>query len=137
MICQLNIVSFETNIFSGLVKKVQITGSEGELGIYPGHTPLLTFIKQAGYIYFLNNLGKEEYVYVSGGILEVQPFEVTVLADIAIRAMDLDYNLILEEKRKAEELIKKSDVDINKKNIIQQLKVVLAKLHIIQIMERS
>lgn len=137
MICQLNIVSFEKNIFSGLVKKMQITGSEGELGIYPGHTPLLTFIKPAGYIYFLNNLGKEEYVYVSGGILEVQPFEVTVLADIAIRAMDLDYNLILEEKRKAEELIKKSDVDINKKNIIQQLKVVLAKLHIIQIMEKS
>lgn len=137
MTYQLNVVSFETNIFSGLVKKVQITGSEGELGIYPGHTPLLTFIKTAGYIYFLNNLGKEEYVFVSGGILEVQPFEVTVLADIAIRAMDLNYNFIIEEKRKIEELIKKNDVNINKKNIVQQLKVILAKLRIIQIMERS
>ncbi|MCW5196773.1 F0F1 ATP synthase subunit epsilon [Buchnera aphidicola (Pemphigus obesinymphae)] len=137
MIFQLNIVSFETNIFSGLVEKVRITGSEGELGIYPGHAPLLTFIKKAGYIYFLNNLGKTEYVYISDGILEIQPFEVTVLADNAIRAMDLDYNLILEEKKKAEELIKKNDVNINKKNIKKQLKVVLAKLHIIQMMERS
>ncbi|CAL4317622.1 ATP synthase F1 subunit epsilon [Buchnera aphidicola] len=137
MTYQLNVVSFETNIFSGLVKKIQITGSEGELGIYPGHTPLLTFIKQSGYICFLNNLGKKEYVYISGGILEVQPFEVTVLADIAIRAMDLDKNFILEEKRKYEELIKKSDESTDKKNIMQKLKVILAKLHIIQIMERS
>ncbi|CAL4041941.1 ATP synthase epsilon chain [Buchnera aphidicola (Pemphigus populi)] len=135
MTCQLNIVSVEKSIFSGLVKKIQISGSEGELGIYPGHAPLLTFIKP-GYIYFLNHLDKEEYVYISSGILEVQPSIITVLADIAVRALDLDYNLIIEEKQQAEKNIKKDKSDFYNKKMIKELTEALAKLRIIQMMKR-
>lgn len=136
MTCQLNVVSIEKNIFFGVVQKIQISGSEGELGIYPRHSPLLTFIKP-GYLYFLNNAGKEEYIYISGGILEVQPSVITVLADIAIRAVDLDKNLILEKKKQVEEYIKKDNSYIKNKTIIKELTEALAKLRIIQMMERS
>ena len=136
MTCQLNVVSIEKNIFFGVVKRIQISGSEGELGIYPRHSPLLTFIKP-GYLYFLDNAEKKEYIYISGGILEVQPSVITVLADIAIRAVDLDKKLILEKKQQVEEYIKKNNSYIKNKKIIKELTEVLAKLRIIQIMERS
>ncbi len=76
-------------MFSGLVEKIRVTGSEGELGIYPGHAPLLTAIKP-GMIRIVKQHGHEEFIYLSGGILEVQPGSVTVLADTAIRGQDLD-----------------------------------------------
>jgi F-type H+-transporting ATPase subunit epsilon len=136
MTCQLNVVSIEKNIFFGVVQRIQISGSEGELGIYPRHSPLLTFIKP-GYLYFLNTAGKEEYIYVSGGILEVQPSVITVLADVAIRAVDLDKNLILEKKQQVEEYIKKNNSYIKNKKIIKELTEALAKLRIIQMMEKS
>lgn len=72
-----DVVSAEQQMFSGLVEKIQVTGSEGELGIYPGHAPLLTAIKP-GMIRIVKQHGHEEFIYLSGGILEVQPGSVTV-----------------------------------------------------------
>ena len=105
MTYHLDVVSAEQQMFSGLVEKIQVTGSEGELGIYPGHAPLLTAIKP-GMIRIVKQHGHEEFIYLSGGILEVQPGSVTVLADTAIRGQDLDEARALEAKRKAEEHIK-------------------------------
>lgn len=82
MTYHLDVVSAEQQMFSGLVEKIQVTGSEGELGIYPGHAPLLTAIKP-GMIRIVKQHGHEEFIYLSGGILEVQPGNVTVLADTA------------------------------------------------------
>ena len=79
MTYHLDVVSAEQQMFSGLVEKIQVTGSEGELGIYPGHAPLLTAIKP-GMIRIVKQHGHEEFIYLSGGILEVQPGNVTVLA---------------------------------------------------------
>ena len=87
MTYHLDVVSAELQMFSGLVEKIQVTGSEGELGIYPGHAPLLTAIKP-GMIRIVKQHGHEEFIYLSGGILEVQPGSVTVLADTAIRGQD-------------------------------------------------
>ena len=78
------IVSAERKIFEGAVKQIQATGVEGELGILPNHTPLMTAIKP-GIVKFTLEDGNEEVIYVSGGFLEVQPKVVTVLADVAIR----------------------------------------------------
>ena len=80
---QLDVVSAEQKMFSGRVEKIQVTGSEGELGIYPGHAPLLTAIKP-GMVRIVKEHSEEEYIYLSGGVLEVQPSVVTVLADTAI-----------------------------------------------------
>ena len=77
MTYHLDVVSAEQQMFSGLVEKIQVTGSEGELGIYPGHAPLLTAIKP-GMIRIVKQHGHEEFIYLSGGILEVQPGNVTV-----------------------------------------------------------
>ncbi len=68
----LDVVSAETSIFSGLVKTIQVTGSEGELGIYPGHAPLLTTLKP-GMVRLVKQHGDEESIYINGGVLELQP----------------------------------------------------------------
>ncbi|MFA9488024.1 MULTISPECIES: F0F1 ATP synthase subunit epsilon [unclassified Mannheimia] len=105
---ELTVVSAESKIFEGTVTSVRVSGIDGELGIYAGHTPLLTAIKP-GMVKFTLADGKEEFIYVSGGFLEVQPTVVTVLADTAIRGEDLDEQRILEAKRKAEERLSKAD----------------------------
>ena len=99
---ELNVVSAEQKIFTGQVVSVRVTGVDGELGVYAGHVPLLTSIKPGMVKYTLED-GKEEFIYVSGGFLEVQPTIVTVLADVAIRGEELDQQRILAAKRKAEE----------------------------------
>lgn len=103
----LTVVSAERKIFDGQVTSVRVSGVEGELGIYAGHTPLLTAIKP-GMVKFTFSDGKEELIYVSGGFLEVQPTVVTVLADTAIRGEELDEQRILAAKRKAEESLSKT-----------------------------
>ncbi|MBF0785472.1 F0F1 ATP synthase subunit epsilon [Muribacter muris] len=103
----LTVVSAERKIFDGQVTSVRVSGVEGELGIYAGHTPLLTAIKP-GMVKFTFADGKEELIYVSGGFLEVQPTVVTVLADTAIRGEELDEQRILAAKRKAEESLSKT-----------------------------
>ncbi|QTM01020.1 F0F1 ATP synthase subunit epsilon [Mannheimia sp. ZY171111] len=104
---ELTVVSAERKIFEGTVTSVRVSGIDGELGVYAGHTPLLTAIKP-GMAKFTLADGKEEFIYVSGGFLEVQPTTVTVLADTAIRGEDLDEQRILEAKRKAEERLSKA-----------------------------
>ena len=112
---ELNVVSAEQKIFSGQVVSVRVTGIDGELGVYAGHTPLLTAIKPGMVKYTLSD-GNEAFIYVSGGFLEVQPTVVTVLADVAIRGEELDQQRILAAKRKVEEsLSKANDVDLSAK----------------------
>ncbi|MCV2364934.1 F0F1 ATP synthase subunit epsilon [Paucibacter aquatile] len=107
-----DVVSAEEQIFSGEAKFVALPGEGGELGILPKHTPLITRIKP-GAVRIEKADGSEEFVFVAGGILEVQPGTVTVLADTAIRGKDLDEAKATEAKKLAEEAMKnaKSDID--------------------------
>ena len=108
-----DVVSAEESIFSGEARFVALPGEAGELGIYPRHTPLITRIKAGSVRIELADCG-EEFVFVAGGILEVQPDCVTVLSDTAIRGRDLDEEKANEAKLAAEEAVRnaKSDVDL-------------------------
>ena len=107
-----DIVSAESEIFSGLVEMVVVTGLLGELGIACGHAPLLTQIKPGEVRLTLQN-GVEELFYVSGGMLEVQPGIVTVLADTAVRAENLNEAAALEAAQKAKEAIANKNADFD------------------------
>jgi len=132
----LDVVSVKKRIFSGFVKKIRVSGSEGELGIYPRHTQLLSIIKP-GIVYITHELDqKEECIYISGGILEVQPSIVSILADVAIRAIDLDRNRILKTKKNAEENIKNENIKIKKDDILLQISKEIAKLKVLEIMDK-
>ena len=111
-----DVVSAEEEIFSGEAEFVALPGESGELGIYPRHAPLITRIKPGAVRIQRADSGEEEFVFVAGGILEVQPGSVTVLADTAIRGKDLDEAKATEAKRLAEEAMKnaKSDIDFAK-----------------------
>jgi F-type H+-transporting ATPase subunit epsilon len=113
---QVDVVSAEESIFSGEARFVALPGEMGELGIYPRHTPLITRIKPGAVRIQRADNGEEEFVFVAGGILEVQPNAVTVLADTAIRGKDLDEAKATEAKKHAEEAMKnaKSDIDFAK-----------------------
>lgn len=108
-----DVVSAEESIFSGEAKFVALPGEMGELGIYPRHTPLITRIKAGAVRIERADTGEEEFVFVAGGILEVQPHCVTVLADTAIRGHDLDEAKALEAKKRAEEAMKNAKTDID------------------------
>jgi F-type H+-transporting ATPase subunit epsilon len=100
---RVDVVSAEEQIFSGEAEFVVLPGVMGELGIYPRHTPLFTEIRPGAVRMKLPNQEREELVFVQGGYLEVQPHTITVLADTAIRAKDLDEKAALEAKKAAEE----------------------------------
>jgi F-type H+-transporting ATPase subunit epsilon len=100
-----DVVSAEESIFSGEAKFVALPGEAGELGILPGHIPLITRIRP-GAVRIEKADGDEEFVFVAGGILEVQPHHINVLSDTAIRAADLDEAKVLEAKKQAEEAIR-------------------------------
>ena len=104
----LDIVSAEETIFSGQVSLLVATGTMGELGIMPGHSPLLTTLKP-GKIRFKNIEGEESLFYISGGILEVQPSVVTIMADTVIRAEDLDDAAAAEAQQKAKDTLASID----------------------------
>ena len=125
---ELNVVSAEQKIFTGQVVSVRVTGVDGELGVYAGHVPLLTSIKPGMLKHTLED-GKEEFIYVSGGFLEVQPTIVTVLADVAIRGKELDQQRILAAKRKAEEKLSNS----NNADLSAKLSREIAKLRVYDI----
>ena len=131
----LTIVSAERKIFEGEVKQIQATGVEGELGILPGHTPLLTAIKP-GIVKFILQDGNEDVIYVSGGFLEVQPNIVTVLADVAIRGSELDADRIREAKRKAKENIVSHASDVDHDLLVAKLSKELAKLRAYELTEK-
>ncbi len=110
-----DIVSAEEEIFSGLVEMIIATGAVGELGINYGHAPLLTELKP-GPIRVIKQGGEEDIYYLSGGFLEVQPYEIKVLADTALRADDLDEAAALEAQKQAEHAASNQagDVDYSK-----------------------
>jgi len=105
---RLEIVSAETAIFSGEATMVVAPGKDGDLGIAPKHTPLLTTLRP-GEIEVHKEGEDKEYIYVTGGILEVQPHMVTILADSATHSAELDEEAALEAKNKAEEALKGAD----------------------------
>ena len=111
-----DVVSAEEQVFSGEAKFVALPGENGELGILPRHTPLITRIKPGAVRIERADNGEEEFVFVAGGILEVQPGTVTVLADTAIRGKDLDEAKATEAKKLADEALRnaKSDIDVAK-----------------------
>ena len=109
---QVHIVSAEKQIYSGLASFVNVSGEMGELGLAPGHSPLLTCIKPGG-IRVETSEAKEHIFYISGGILEVQSSTVTVLADTVLRAADIDEAAAIEAKDRAEKTLaaRKSEVE--------------------------
>src|ERR1700760_1965614 len=111
-----DVVSAEQEIFSGEAEFVALPGESGELGIFPKHTPLITRIKPGAVRIRIPGQSEDEFVFVAGGILEVQPDIVTVLADTAIRGADLDESKAAEAKKSAEEALAnaKSDLDLAK-----------------------
>jgi F-type H+-transporting ATPase subunit epsilon len=106
MTLHVDIVSAETSLYSGTAEFVVAPGQMGELGIYPRHTPLITNLKPGSVRIKRPDAAEEELIYVSGGILEVQPFVVTILSDSAIRGGDLDEAKARDAKRIAEEAVK-------------------------------
>lgn len=131
MTTHLDVVSAEENIFSGRVEAIQVTGSEGELGIHPGHAPLITALKP-GMVRLVKQHGSEEIIYINGGVLEIQPGSVTVLADTAVRGGDLDEQAAMEAKRRAEEHIANPGVDFDYAEAAKELAEAVAQLRIIQ-----
>jgi F-type H+-transporting ATPase subunit epsilon len=108
-----DVVSAEASIFEGEAEFVALPGEAGELGIYPQHTPLITRIRPGAVRIKLAGVAEEEFVFVAGGILEVQPNRVTVLADTAIRGHDLDEAKAEAAKKAAEEAMANARSDID------------------------
>ena len=127
-----DVVSAEELIFSGETDFAVFPGEAGELGIYPRHAPLLTRIKPG--VVRLKVPDREEYelVYVSGGVLEVQPTLITLLADTAVRAHDLDEAKAIEAKRRAEELLKDRSTELNYATAEAELAQSIAQLQAIK-----
>ncbi|HWJ95723.1 MAG TPA: F0F1 ATP synthase subunit epsilon [Telluria sp.] len=127
-----DVVSAEEQIFSGEAEFVALPGEAGELGIYPKHTPLITRIKPGAVRIQVPGQADEEFVFVAGGILEVQPNGVTVLADTAIRGGDLDEAKAQEAKKMAEELMQNQESKIDYAKAQAELAAAIAQLAAIQ-----
>lgn len=132
----LDIVSAEDSIFSGIVEMVVATGQLGELGIVPGHAPLLTVLKP-GEIRLTLPGGEQQLYYVSGGMLEVQPFHVTILADAVSRAEDLDEAEALAAKARAEEMLSAKNVDFDYSVAAVELAKAVAQIRAIQKLKKE
>jgi F-type H+-transporting ATPase subunit epsilon len=122
-----DVVSAEESIFSGEARFVALPGEAGELGIYPRHTPLITRIRP-GTVRIETADGGEEFVFVAGGILEVQPTGVTVLSDTAIRGKDLDEEKAATARAAAEEALKNARSDIDLAKAQSELTIMAAQL---------
>lgn len=132
MTVHVDVVSAEASIFSGLAEVVVVPGEMGELGIYPRHTALMTRIKPGSVRIKLPDQAEEVLIYVSGGMLEVQPSVVTILADTAIRGGDLDEARAMEAKQAAEEAIRNRASDIDYAQAQSELAEAIAQLRAIQ-----
>ena len=135
MTIHVDIVSADTSIYSGLVEAIFASAIMGEVGIYPRHTPMLTRLKP-GEVRVLVD-GKEEQFYVSGGILEVQPSLVTILADTALRTDNLDQASALEAKSDAERSLKDSGAKLENAEAQAQLAEAMAQLRCIERMRKG
>lgn len=136
MTVHVDVVSAEESIFSGLAEYVVLPGEAGELGIYPRHTPLLTRIKPGTVRVKLHDQAEFEMIYVSGGILEVQPNLVTVLADTAIRGADLDEAKAVEAKKAAEEALQNKSAGMDYARAEAELAEAIAQLSTIEKLRR-
>ena len=126
-----DVVSAEESIFSGEAEFVVLPGEAGELGIYPRHTPLITRIKP-GQVRIKVSGAEEELIFVAGGILEVQPKAITVLADTAIRGHDLDEAKALEAKKHAEDAMQNRASQLEIAKAQAELATAVAQLAAIQ-----
>ena len=132
MTVHLDVVSAEESLFSGLVESIQVSGSEGDLGVNYGHAPLLTALKP-GMVRLVKQHGEEELIYIAGGTLEVQPNIVTVLADTAVRGEDLDEQAAEQAKRDAEsQMANASAAEFDYQKAAMQLAEAIAQLRVIQ-----
>jgi len=136
MTMKLNIVSAEKEIFSNLAEMVIVPGEMGDLGILPQHSQLLSILK-AGEVIITEQGGKQESVYVSGGLLEVQPHVVTILSDTAIRAGELDAHSAQAAKERAEEMLKDQESEINFAKAEAQLAEAVVQLKMIEKMRKK
>ena len=124
---RVDVVSAEESIFSGDAKFVALPGEAGELGILPGHIPLITRIRP-GAVRIEKADGGEEFVFVAGGILEVQPNHITVLSDTAIRGQDLDEAKATDARKQAEEAVKNAASDLDLAKATSELAVMAAQI---------
>ncbi len=136
MTVQCDIVSAEREIFSGLVEMVIATGSVGDLGITYGHAPLLTGIKP-GPVRLIKQGGEEEIYFISGGYLEVQPYHITVLADTALRAEDMDEAAAIEAQQHAQQQLADQSSEIDFQRAAAQLAEAAAQLRTLQAIKRK
>ncbi len=136
MTVHLDIVSAENSIFKGRVSHLQVTGEEGDLGVMPGHTPLLTTIKP-GMARIVKQDGSEEVFYLSGGMLEVQPSSVAVLADVVMRADEIDEQAAIEAKKRAEALIAEAGQDFNYEAAMVELSKAMAQLRVVETIKKN
>jgi len=132
-----DVVSAEEEIFSGEAEFIALPGEMGELGIYPKHAPLITRIKPGTVRIKVPGQAEDEFVFVAGGILEVQPDVVTVLADTAIRGADLDEAKATEAKRNAEQAMANAKSDLDLALAQSELAVMAAQLAAIQRLRRK
>lgn len=131
MTVHVDIVSAEAEIFSGTATMVHASGEMGDLGILPRHAPLLTKLKP-GEVRVERSDGEEEFYYVSGGMLEIQPHCITVLADTAIRAKDLDEAAAKQAKEQAEQALRDKQGEIDLAQAERELAEAMAQLQAIQ-----
>jgi len=127
-----DVVSAEEQIFAGEAEFVALPGEAGELGIYPMHTPLITRIRPGAVRIKVPGQAEDEFVFVAGGLLEVQPNAITVLADTAIRGKDLDEAKALEAKKLAEEALSNKESKIDYAKAQAELAAAIAQLAAIQ-----
>jgi F-type H+-transporting ATPase subunit epsilon len=132
MTVHLDVVSAEESLFSGLVESIQVSGTEGDLGVNYGHAPLLTALKP-GMVRLVKQFGHEDVMYIAGGTLEVQPDRITILADTAVRGEDLDEQAAEKAKRDAEEqMANTSTAELDYQQAAVQLAEAIAQLRVIQ-----
>lgn len=132
MTMHVDVVSAERSLFSGVVEFLVAPAAMGEVGIYPRHAPMITKIKAGSVRLKLPDRDEEELIYVSGGLLEVQPLVVTILADTAVRGKDLDEVKALEAKQRAEEAMRDRTAAIDYAQAQAELAEAVAQLHAIQ-----
>jgi len=136
MTVKCDIVSAEREIFSGLVEMVIATGSLGDVGINYGHAPLLTGIKP-GPVRLIKQGGEEEVFYISGGFLEVQPYQVSILADTALRANDMDEAAAIEAQQLAQQQLTNQSTEIDFQRAAIQLAEASAQLRTLQAIRKK
>ncbi|QSP95544.1 F0F1 ATP synthase subunit epsilon [Marinobacter salinisoli] len=131
-----DVVSAEEKIFSGLVEVLTATGTEGEMGIQYGHAPLLTALKP-GAVRIVKQGGEEEVLYVSGGYLEVQPNIITLMADTAVRAKDVDEAAALEAQKEAEKALANKTGEFEYSRAAMELAEAAAQLRTLQKLRKN